>query len=77
MITGIRCANESSALRRPPPIADGFTLRCRYPASGPLRHPGIQPRTAAIAHLRVGIVLVIGTIAACHPTAKRQIPLAA
>ena len=52
MSTGIGCVNGTSALRRPPPIADGFALRCRNVASRPLRHPRIRPRTVAIQHPR-------------------------
>src|SRR5438094_8163997 len=46
MITGIGCHNGASALHRPPPIADGFALRCHNAVSRPLHHP---TRRACIA----------------------------
>ena len=50
MSTGIGCVNDTSALRRPPPIADGFALRGQNRTSRPLRHHRIRPRIIAIPH---------------------------
>ena len=50
MSTGVGCINTTSALRRPPPIADGFALRRKNRTSRPLRHHRIHPRIIAIPH---------------------------
>ena len=52
MITGIGYLNGASALRRLPPIADGFALRCRNVVSRSLRHPRFQHCTADIRRPR-------------------------
>ena len=76
MITGIGRFNAASALRRLPPIADGFALRCRNVVSHPLRHPRIQPRTVTIQHPRDVALRSHGPIAASGRTANRRIPIA-
>ena len=44
MITATLGPNCPSALRRPPPIADGFALRCRSVALHPRIHPRFRQR---------------------------------
>ena len=77
MSTGIGCINATSALHRPPPIADGFALRAQNVPSWPSRHPRIRPRIIAIAHRRHVIHRFIAPLAPSRHTATNQIPIAA
>ena len=77
MSTGIGCINGTSALHRPPPIADGFALRGHNVPSRPSRHPWSQPRIIDIPHWRDVIRRFLDRLALSRPTATRQIPIAA
>ena len=77
MSTGIGGINTTSALRRPPPIADGFARRGQHRTSRPLRHHRISPRIIAIHH-RCDARRQSGSRSApSRPPATRQIPIAA
>jgi hypothetical protein len=76
MSTGIGCINRTSALRRPPPIADGFALRRQW-TSWPLHHHRIPPPILAIPPRRDVGRRSSGKSASSRPPATRQIPIAA
>ena len=77
MSTGIGGVNTTSALRRPPPIADGFALRGQNRTSRPPRHHRIQPPIIAIPHRCDVSRRSSGRSAPSRPPATRQIPIAA
>ena len=71
------CVNTTSALRRPPPIADGFALRGQNRTSRSLRHHRIQPPIIAIPHRCDGSRRSLGRLPPSRPPATGQIPIAA
>jgi hypothetical protein len=77
MSTTTGCVNTTSALRRPPPIADGVALRGQNRASRPPRHPLISPRIVAISHRRNVRRRFSDRLAPSRPPAVRPIPIAA
>ena len=77
MITGIGCSTRTSALHRPPPIADGFALRGRNRASRPLHHrqnPASHHRHPACGAMSSADC--IDRSSPSRPTANHQIPIA-
>ena len=71
-----RYSNHPSALRRPPPIADGFALRRNNIVSCLMRYPEILRSSTGVRHLCDVAVRLIGCITTFSPTANSQISIA-